>query len=93
VIKDQLIASGINMNVLPLTTLINLVRTHAPRINNSTGSSCQIWVVPKGGEFYYENIYFAAKSGNKTLVRLFVDTCYKMSTEQIEEVESIIGSY
>lgn len=90
-IEDQLIASGIDMKALPLATLITLVRAHAPRIN--TSATCQIWVAPKGHKFYYENIYFAAKVRNRTLVNLFIGSGFQMSREQSQEVDSLLASY
>lgn len=91
-IELQLIASGIDMKIIPLKTLIAYVREYAPRMSvEPDRKRCQISVQAKNTEFYYENIYFAAKSGNKKLLNLFLNTGYSLSYQEKNEIDSIMN--
>lgn len=84
-IEKLFIASGIDMKKIALTRLVSIARDYAPRFTN--GSIC---IAPKGSDIYYENVYFAAKARNRTLVELFLATGFQLTEDQRQEISEII---
>jgi len=92
-IVRQLIASGIDMTVLPKEELVKYVREYWPYeiIDPKTSNACRLKVEQKGSECYYENVAAAAETKNRKLVELFLSTGFVPSQEQQEEIESYLN--
>lgn len=88
-IEKQYVASGIDMNSISYTELIETARQFAPRVHDKVTNTCQIRIFPKGTDEYYENIYFAAKGKNRKLMNLFMNTGFQMSWDQKFEIRQL----
>lgn len=70
-LEQQLIASGIDMTVIPLATMIGYVRKHwdryvaNPGVKDDSLLRFEIRVEPKGTECYYENVIAAVDTGEE----------------------------
>jgi hypothetical protein len=92
-LRLQLMASGIDMTVIPLETMIKYVRGYWDLyvLNNEVEDESLlrfgIRVETKESECYYENVIAAVSTGDEKFVNLFLATGFVPSEEQKEEME------